>query len=261
MKNLTTNLIIVLIILPSFLSAQEDCLPKSTNRLFNDFTNTISQTEANQLESSLIQYTNSTSTQIVILIVDDLCGYDKGAYTYTVGEKWGVGQKGKDNGIVIMVKPKEIDGRGEAFIATGYGLEAVIPDAIGKRIVENEMIPRFKQKDYYGGLVAATDVIMKLAEGEFSAEEYTRKTSSEQTIIPLIIFAFFVFIFIVARIGRARRYASRNNTSLWLALMLMSSSSGRRGGGGGFGGFSSGGGSFGGFGGGGFGGGGAGGSW
>ncbi len=260
MKNLTIYLLFIASFLLTSLSAQEDCLPKSTNRLLNDFTNTLSQEEAQQLESSLVQFANSTSTQIVILLVDDLCGYDKASYSYTIGEKWGVGQKGKDNGVVIMVKPKEIDGRGETFIATGYGLEAVIPDAIGKRIVANEMIPRFKQRDYYGGLVAATNVIMELAAGEYSAEEYTRKTGGEGSLFPLIIFAFIVFIIIISKIGGARRYARSNNTSLWIALMLMSSSS-RRGSGGGFGGFSSGGGSFGGFGGGGFGGGGAGGSW
>lgn len=259
MKQITTYLISIFLLFSLQLTAQEDCWPKKEKRLVYDLSNTLSENEIYQLEGRLENFANSTSTQIAIVIVTDLCGYDRASFTYNLGEAWGVGQSGSDNGVVIMVKPKEVDGRGEAFIATGYGLEAVIPDAIAKRIVENEMIPRFKQKDYYGGLVAAIDVIMKLAEGEFNASDYKQKTQEEGTWIPFVMFVFIMVIVIISRIGSARRYARSNNTSLWLALMLMNSSS--RGRSGGFGSFSSGGGSFGGFGGGSFGGGGAGGSW
>jgi len=85
--------------------------------------------------------------------------------------KWSVGQKRFDNGIVVLVKPKlSSSDKGKVYIAVGYGLEPAIPDAITKRIVDNEMIPYFRNDDYYGGINQATNVLMKLASGEISAD-------------------------------------------------------------------------------------------
>ncbi|MBN1599870.1 MAG: TPM domain-containing protein [Bacteroidales bacterium] len=238
--------------------AQEDCLPKNENRLVNDYVGSLSVGQRQDLEAKLVQYALSTSTQIAIVIVSDLCDYDIASYTFTLAEEWGVGQKGSDNGVMIMVKPTGGAGQRQTFIAVGYGLEGVIPDAIAKRIVAREMKPRFKNNDIYGGLDAATNVIMKLAEGEFTAEDYN-KQSAAQVLLPVLFFFLITLIIIVAKFKQTSTYARRNNIGFWMALMLMSSSS--RGRSGGFGGFRSGGGSFGGFGGGSFGGGGAGGSW
>jgi uncharacterized protein len=256
-------LLLVLISIVANLTARDECLPKSTDQLVNDYVNVLSQSEVDQLETKLVKFANATSTQIAIVIVNDLCGYDRASYTYTLAEDWGVGQKGKNNGVMIMVKPTGGAGERQTFIATGYGLEGVIPDAIASRIIENEMKPHFRQNDIYGGLNAATDVIMKLASGEFSANDYKKKTSSQGSWIPLLMLGIFMIIFLSSKVSGARSYARKNHVGFWLAMMMMSSSSGRGSGGrsGGFGGFSSGGGSFGGFGGGSFGGGGAGGSW
>lgn len=157
-----------------------------------------------------------------------------------------------------MVKPKEIDGRGEVFIAPGYGLEGVLPDAIAKRIVEGEMIPYFKKKDYYGGIFGAVKVVMSITSGEYSAEEYSKKANYKQFLPFLFVLGIFIFI-LMMKAGQTRKYASTNNMGFWAAWALMSASS--RSHGGSFGSFGSGGGGFGGFGGGSFGGGGAGGSW
>jgi len=198
------------------------------------------------------------STQIFVVTVTDLGGYDKASFTYTLGENWGVGQKGKDNGVVIMVKPKEIDGRGEVFIAPGYGLEGVLPDAIAKRIVENEMIPQFKNKDYYAGIVNAAITIMEISAGEYSADEYA-KSSGIKTLVPFFL-VLLVFIFImIMKAKQTRKYASSNGLGFWAAWSLLNAANRRHSGS--WGNFNSGGGSFGGFGGGSFGGGGAGGSW
>ena len=157
-----------------------------------------------------------------------------------------------------MVKPKEIDGRGEVFIAPGYGIEGVLPDAIAKRIVENEMIPHFKQKDYYGGIVAAATTVMEITGGEYSADEYA-KSAGVKNIIPFLGVIFIVILMMVMKAKQTSNYASTNNLGFWAALALMNASG--RSHGGSFSNFGSGGGSFGGFGGGSFGGGGAGGSW
>lgn len=270
MKILRNSIILLLIFTVSLhLSAQEDCLPKRKNRLVNDYIGQLSNSEAQALENKLVNFDNTTSTQIAIVIVNDLCGYDEASFTYTLAEKWGVGQKGKDNGIMIMVKPTGGSGQRHTYIEVGYGLEGVIPDVIAHRIVDREMIPRFKQGDIYGGLNAATDVIMQLAQGEFTAEEYNKRTSFNTNWVPFVFFLVMFFIIFGLKAGKTRRYARNNNISFWLALFLLSSSTNSRRGGygsfssgrGGFGGFSGGGGGFGGFGGGSFGGGGAGGSW
>ena len=109
-------------------------------RLVNDFANILSADEVNRLENKLVVFNDSTSTQIAIIIVKSLNGYDKNDLAQRIGEKWGVGRKGKNNGVVILVKPKYGQEKGDACIQTGYGLEGVLPDITCKRIVDNEMI-------------------------------------------------------------------------------------------------------------------------
>ena len=266
MKKLKTYLIILGLCLGFHAFAKDDCFPSGSHRLVNDYVGILNSHELNQLENKLVQYSNSTSTQIAIVIVRDLCGYDRASYTYTLADKWGVGQKGKDNGVMIMVKPTGGQGERGAFIATGYGLEGVIPDAVAKRIVENEMIPRFKENDFYGGLDAASDVIMKLAGKEFTPQEYVKRANRKNLIPFFIIVLVFFFIFL-SKVRQTRRYAINHSLGFWAAWALLSASASRHSGR--YSGFSSGsgifgggsGGGFGGFGGGGFGGGGAGGSW
>jgi len=261
------NIITLLIALIGFTSVTIAQIPERPTppRLVNDFANVFSSDEVNQMESSLAKFARESSTQFVVVTVPDLQGYDKADFAYQVGEKWGVGQKGKDNGLVILLKPKTNDSRGEIFIATGYGLEGVLPDAIlNGAVVDNEMIPRFKQNDYYGGLAAGLNVMMDIAGGEYTAENYQEKVSSDSgSAIPFFIILFVVFFSIFGRSRRRRFYSPGRSLPFWLAMGMMSGG-GRSSGS--FGNFSSGsgsfgGGGFGGFGGGSFGGGGAGGSW
>ena len=237
-------------------------------RLVNDFTNTLTKNQQYNLEQKLVAYNDTTSTQIAVVFVNDLQGTTVADFAYQLGEKWGVGTK-DNNGVVILVKPKT-NTKGEVFISVGYGLEPYVPDAIAKRIIENEMIPAFKSDDYYSGVSNAVDIIIGLASGAFSAEEYS---SSDDEIFILVFFiammvVMIVFINFAGKVGKT--YSSKHDdSSIWKALFWASVfSNGNRhnhhdhwggfsGGSGGFGG----GGSFGGFGGGHFGGGGAGGSW
>ena len=241
-------------------------IPERPNppRLVNDLANVLSDQEEQQLETELVQYNDQTSTQICIVTLPTLNGMEISDLSFKIGEKWGVGQKGKNNGIMIVFKPKTEGEKGGVFIAPGYGLEGVIPDAIANRIVGNEMIPRFRDGDIYGGLSAASKVLMSLSSGEFSAEGYEKKTSGKKSekggggfMLVVIIIIVLVSIF---KGGRGGGYSSRGSLPFWLAMGLLGS--GNRGSGS-FGGFSGGGGGggFGGFGGGSFGGGGAGGSW
>jgi uncharacterized protein len=238
--------------------------------LVNDMANVLSDQEEQQLEAELVQFDNQTSTQICIVTVPTLNGYDVSDFAFKIGEKWGVGQKDKNNGIVIVFKPKVGNEKGRVFIAVGYGLEGVIPDAVANRkVVDYEMIPRFKENDVYGGLSAGAKVIMSLASGEYTADAYQKKNEDRKKsekggsgfILVILIIIVLVSIF---KGGRGGGYNSRGSLPFWLAMGLLSSGSGRGSFGGfsgGSGGFGGGGGGFGGFGGGSFGGGGAGGSW
>jgi len=242
-------------------------LPPAPRRLVSDETGLLSKQQMNALEHKLVSFNDTTSTQIAIFITHDLQGYDIVDFSQRVGQKWGVGQKGKDNGVVIVLKPKTTTVRGEVNIEVGYGLEPIIPDITGKQIVDNEMIPRFKSGDYFGGLDAATEVIISLSAGHFTADEYDRQSSSGGSVgwfVPILIL--FIVISMIRRNKRGHYSAGRSSLPFWTALWLGSSLGSGHGGSwnsfhSGSGGFGGGGGGFGGFGGGGFGGGGASGSW
>lgn len=253
-------ILIPLLFLSSFLIGQEGCLldQKQVQDLVQDYADVLTDGEENSLRSALQAYTDTTSNQVLVVTVNDLCGYDKASFTYTLGEKWGVGQDGKDNGVVIMVKPHGSQGDRHAFIAPGYGLEGVLPDAIAKRIVENEMIPYFKNEQFADGIFNAANTVMEITAGEYSAEDYA-KSDNWKKIIPFL-FGIVVFILIIMLKARqTKKYAHDNGLGFWAAWSIMNAAS--RSHGGSWNNFSSGGGGFGGFGGGSFGGGGAGGSW
>ncbi|MEA2105160.1 MAG: TPM domain-containing protein [Bacteroidota bacterium] len=269
MQTIKNNVLIIILALFSLqVYAQE--FPEKSNRIVNDYSNFLSVDERNALEQKLVNFSNQTSTQIAIAIVPNLQGYDASSYAFELGERWGIGQKGKNNGILILVKPKTSNSKGEIFIATGYGVEGAVPDAIAKRIVDNEVLPNFRQGQYYKGLDQAVNTIISLTKGEFTADEYRERTSGNvSSAIPMIIIFLLIILFsVMGRVRRARHYAVGHNLPFWIALGMLSSTGRSHGGSfgnfssgsGSFGGFSGGGG-FGGFGGGSFGGGGAGGSW
>lgn len=241
--------------------------PMDPPRLVNDFAGLLNDRQEQMLERKLVAFSDTNSTQIAVVIVESLGGYDIVDFSQRLGEKWGVGRGEHDNGVVIVLKPKTPGEKGEVNIESGYGMEPIITDAVAKRIIEREMIPRFRQEDYIGGLDAATDVIISLASGQFSGDEYRQQTeggSPYGLLVPIIVI---VIILLMIRRSRSRYYhAGRGGMPFWASLWMLGSMSG--GGRGSWNSFSSGSGSFrgggssfGGFGGGSFGGGGASGSW
>jgi uncharacterized protein len=265
MKNLCYLILLSpLLFLPLSLGAQTLLPRPDPPRLVNDFAGVLSSSEAQSLENKLVAFNDSTSNQIAVVIVSDLQGYDKSEFAYKVAKDWGVGQSDFNNGLLVLVKTKTDESLGQIFIATGYGLEGAIPDLACADIIDREMVPRFREDDYYGGLNAGTDVLMALASGEYNYDTYAGKGSSGS--FPSIIFIIIIIaVIIMASSGNSNnkhiKRSGTGNLPLWLLLSMMG---GGKSHGGSFGGFSGGGGSsggFGGFGGGGFGGGGAGGSW
>ena len=239
----------------------------SPQRLVNDFAGVLDRNEYSSLEQKLEQFARETSTQILVVTVEDLQGYDAGDFAFRVGEKWGIGQSENDNGIVILLKPKTGNENGQIFIATGYGLEGVLPDAVvNGDVVDTEMIPQFQKNNYYKGLLNGINVIMDITRGEYTAEYYQENYAQRSGgFAPGLVFFIIIFVIVPILRGRRRRfYSPGKSLPFWVALGMMSGAGSHRGsfsnfssGGGSFGG----GGGFGGFGGGSFGGGGAGGSW
>jgi uncharacterized protein len=233
------------------------------NSLVYDNINFFSPEDKEYLNNKLIALDKETSVQIVVAITPEMYGYEKDDYATRLLESWKPGAKGKDNGFVILIKPKTDDSKGDVFIATGYGVEQFVTDAISKKIIDNEVIPEFKKGNYTAGIDKAINTIISLTKGEFTGKEYLDKNNADEA--PWFIFI--VFIIILITIIFAGRKGNNNHTSIGggglgsaVPWLLMGSAMGRSSSGG-FGGFSSGSGGFGGFGGGMGGGGGAGGSW
>lgn len=261
-------LLLFMALLTGFVSkAQEIPARPDPPKLVNDFAGVLSAEQNASLENKLVGFYQKTSTQIAIVTVKSLEGYDKADYAVKLSEKWGIGQKGKNNGILILVKPKLANEKGEVFVAVGYGLEAVVPDAVARQaLVGAELIPAFKQNDYFKGLDRSTDVLIGLTSGEFTADQYVKSVGKEKSgksggFITILIVLIIIFVF--SR-GRNNSHGIGSGGSFLGGMLL----GGMLGGGrnsGSWGNFSGGGGSsggdFGGFGGGSFGGGGAGGSW
>lgn len=137
---------------PAGISAQDLPEPMSPRRLVNDFAGLLSDSQRQALERKLVDFDRETSTQIAVVTVDDLGDYAPSDFAQRLHDKWGVGREGKNNGILVLVKPSVPGSRGEAYISVGYGLEGVIPDITAGRILDNEMIPRFREGDIYGGI-------------------------------------------------------------------------------------------------------------
>ncbi|WP_291102718.1 MULTISPECIES: TPM domain-containing protein [unclassified Flavobacterium] len=226
-----------------------------------DYANVLSATEKAQLEEKLIRYSDSTSTQIVVITIESLKGEDIGILTPKWGQTWGIGGSAKnDNGVLILLAKAER----KIWISPGYGLEDRLTAGIGGEITRNIIIPEFKAGSYYKGLDKGADALFDVFKGKYKGE---RKQTKEKNfpILPIII----IVVIILVLISRNKKDGGNSGNSgggpsLLDVIILSSLGRGGFGGGdsGGFGGGSSGGGGFGGgFGGGGFSGGGSGGDW
>ncbi len=231
-----------------------------------DTANMLTKQEASALSYKLIKYADTTSTQIAIATITSLEGNSIVMLATEKAHEWGVGQKGKDNGVFILISKNDR----KVHIATGYGVEHLLTDYLSKEIITNIITPAFKQQQYYRGLDASVDVIIKVLAGEYKADKKNKKGKGNIFIIILIVV---IVIFIMSRGNNSNkggkggnRTQSLDSSDILTTMLLGSLGNGRgyRGSSGGFGGGGSfGGGSFGGggFGGGGFGGGGASGGW
>lgn len=189
-KNAVAALFAVAAVLCSVTASAVPARPEPP-RLVNDLAGIMTQDQVDALEQRLVAYSDSTTTQIAVLVVNDLEGEDASSYAIKTHESWGIGSAGNDNGVLILVKPKNDNGSGEVFISVGYGLEGAIPDARAKRIINEIMIPHFIEDDYFGAIQGACEKIIRLADGEEFSDE------SENEASGIIGGAIFLGIFIL----------------------------------------------------------------
>jgi uncharacterized protein len=248
-----------------FSAAQNIPAPPNPPRLVNDFAHVMTADQVQDLENKLVAYDDSTSIQIAVVTVPSTGDYAIEDYALKILRDWKVGNKKTNNGMVILAAIQDH----KVYIATGYGMEGAIPDITAKQIVEDEMIPNFKDQNYYHGFDLGADAIIKASRGEYVAPSgYNQQKGHDGggggNTLGIIIFIV-VLIILITRAGGGRGGGGgmfNGSGVLPFIIGSMLGGGGRGGGfGGGGGGFGGGGGGFGGFGGGSGGGGGAGGSW
>ena len=223
-------------------------------KLYNDLNHIgfLTPSEEIMIEKRLEKFEKETSNEIAVIIVDDLGDYDVSDYAIKISNLWKVGKEKEKNGIVVLIKPTGGKRDKKIFISVGRGLEGAIPDITCKRIIENELIPNFKNEAHFKGLNDALDVLTALSKGEYNSATYNKKTEGSLLVKIIIVIIIIIIVLVIFRKG-----GKSNGMTMGGAGFFMGTGFG-----GGFGGgHNSGGGGFGGFGGGSFGGGGAGGSW
>jgi uncharacterized protein len=245
----------ILLLAFCFRAFADEVIPPAPAQYFNDYAQVVSPATASQLNQTLEDFERQSSEQILVAIFPTMQSDSSiEDYTVRVARAWKAGQKDNNNGAVLFVFVQDH----KMFLQVGYGLEGVLPDALCKRIIDEQISPRFKIGDFDGGLTAGVSAILAATKGEYKGTGATvaDRQTSHGSGSPFLGFGFIVLIVIIIIFSRG--------SGIFLPWLLLSSSGSSRGwGGGGFssgGGFSGGGGGFSG-GGGSFGGGGAGGSW
>ncbi|MBX9884607.1 MAG: TPM domain-containing protein [Novosphingobium sp.] len=238
--------------------AAAQTFPKLTGRVVDE-AHLLTGVQIAALDAKLAALETQSQRQMVIATIPDLEGYEIEDYGYRLGRAWGIGDKQRNDGLLLIVAPKEHKVRFEV----GYGLEGIITDALSSVIISREVVPRFKANDYPGGIAAATDQLiaqLQLPEDEArkiaaDAGVQAKKAKGPRfdagtVIFLLIFFFFFVLPFLRAMRGGGQRYGGSPGVMIFPSGGWGGGSGGGWGGGsdwgGGGGGFSGGGGSFGG---------------
>ena len=233
MKTLSMLVLVACVIAAVPTSETQTEIPVLQQRV-TDFTNSLSYAEWKDLESRLRDFEDSTSTQLAILLVNTIEGGSIEEYSMSVFEKNKLGQKAKDNGVLIVVARQDRKVR----IDVGYGLEGVLPDALTSQITTREITPHFKNGEFYEGLLAGVKAIMAASAGEYELKDKGR-LAPMTSIIMALFFLGFLGAFILPMFSSKRKFVI--GSGKWA---YHSGWGWRSGGGGGFGGGSFGGGGF-----------------
>ena len=164
--------LVVLCLLVALTTARAEELPPAPKGYFNDYAGIISESKRHDLNERLAKFDKDTTNQVVVAIfpkMDSPLSLDE--YTLRVASSWGVGQRGKNNGVTLFVFIHDRTMR----IQVGYGLTSVLTDALSKQILDQDLKPHFQKGDFEGGLSAGVDSILRIVGGQQSSEHAGQK--------------------------------------------------------------------------------------
>jgi len=159
-------------------------------RLVNDYVQLLTPNQREALEQKLLAFNDSTSTQIAIVIMQETGGYPASQYAPELMQNWGIGQKGKDNGVLIFINISER----EMYVATGYGVEEFITDARAGDVIADDLRPHFRKEQYYEGLDAASTHLMQMLSGTFKAEKKSSRPGTGGLLLVVILIVVVVIL-------------------------------------------------------------------
>jgi uncharacterized protein len=193
----------------------------------NDLAGMLSPVAELKLENFLRDFEAGDSTQLVVLTIDSLEGEPIEDYSLRVAESWGIGQKGKDNGALLLIARQDRKVRMEV----GYGLEGRLTDLLAGRIIDREITPRFQAGDYDGGIIAGVTAMAEAVRGEYQGTGSTKRKKDRNPLgaLALLLFLGPGLMLLGGRGRRGRTYRG----GFWIGGM---GGGGFGGGGGGFGG-------------------------
>ena len=181
-------LAVVLFILLSNIALSKPTFPKLTGRVV-DNANMLNEQREQRLTTLLEGHENATTNQVVIVTLPNLGGYTIETFGYQLGRHWGIGQKGKDNGVLLIVAKKERKVR----IEVGYGLEGTLTDAISSNIIHRVIVPSFKKAKFGAGIEQGTHAIIEALGGQYQLKQTKKKKSPEVGLFAMFFILFFVF--------------------------------------------------------------------
>jgi uncharacterized protein len=179
----------------------EISFPPLTARVM-DNADMLAPEEEQQLDALLAEHEKRTTNQIVVLTLDNLQGYTIEDYGYQLGRHWGIGQKDKNNGAVLIVARQERKVR----IEVGYGLEGILTDAMSSVIIQNEIVPSFRQGQFSNGITQGVSAIVKLLDGEYQPPEADGNDDGNNGWIILLFIIIWIIIMFLPRSGRHGGY-------------------------------------------------------
>ena len=231
MKNFRWFVFLFVIVICSAFAAVETKIPKLEQRV-SDFTNTLSFQEWQQLDHLLKSYEDSTSTQVVVLMINSLEGESVEEYANKVFTENKIGQAKKDNGVLLVIAKQDHAMR----IEVGYGLEGVLTDAVTSQIIREEITPHFKADNYFGGIVTGVDAIIRAAAGEYHVDNKGKRAPAASAGLLTIIIIFLIFVLMPMLTSRRRSIIGSGGHSYYSGWGYGGGFGGGGFGGGGFGG-------------------------
>ncbi|NBV77270.1 TPM domain-containing protein, partial [bacterium] len=168
----------------------------------NDYASVLTPETIASLESTLVVFTASTSNEISVVTVPDMGGDYIEHYAVTLAQKWGVGDKQKDNGIMLLLSKEEHAIR----IEVGYGLEGAVPDSVANRIIQNDMVPYLKQGDYDTAVTNAVTSLIKATNGEYKNNVSVSMKDIESALPFIFVFGALALQWLGAILGRTKQW-------------------------------------------------------